>query len=84
MHLAASIGASFECPQEVAPRLVVTRVFFHLCAGVENPLRHETLQCAEAQIQHRIVPAHGLGKELRGLRFDSVLQGLLDPDVCRL
>ena len=31
-----------------------------------------------AQVKHRIVPAHGIGKELHGLLFDAVLEGLLD------
>ena len=75
----------FECPREVAPRLRCdVRLLFHLFTGVDDPLRHETLHGAEAQIQHRMVTAHGLGKELHGLLSDDALQGLLDRDVCRL
>ena len=47
-------------------------------------MRHETLHGAEAQIQHRIVTAHGLGKELHGLFSDAALQGLLNREFCRL
>ena len=70
----------------MAPRLRCdVRLLFHLFAGVDHPLRPETLHGAEAQIQHRIVTAaHGLDKELHGLLFDAVFQGLLDRDVCRL
>ena len=45
---------------------------------MQNPVCHETLHGVEAQVKHRIVPAHGLGKELNGLLFDVVLQRLLD------
>ena len=65
----------FECAREVAPGFRCdARVFLHLCAGMQNPVRHETLHDAEAQVKHRIVQAHGLGKELHGLQFDAVLQ----------
>ena len=47
---------------------------------MDHPLRHETLHGAEAEIQHRIVPAHGLDKELHGLLFDAVFQGLLGEE----
>ena len=49
---------------------------------MQNPVRHETLHGAAAQVQHSLVPAHGRGKELHGLLFDAVLQRLLDRDVC--
>ena len=45
-----------------------------------HPMRR--FRGAEAQVQHHLVPTHGLGKELQGLLFDAVLQRLLDRDVC--
>ena len=51
---------------------------------MQNPVRHETLHGAEAQVQHCLVPAHGLGEELHGLLFDVVRHRLLDRDVCWL
>ena len=63
----------FESPRELAPS-------FRCDARVFPPLRRH----AEAQVQHRLVPTHGLCKELHGLLFDAVLQGLPDRDVCGL
>ena len=54
----------FECLREVAPGFRCdARVFLHLCAGTQKPARHETLHGAEAQVKHRIVPAHALGEK---------------------
>ena len=85
MALDARLGASSNVQEKWRQAFVVMLVFFlHLCAGMQNPVRHETLHGAEAKVKHRIVPAHGLGKELHGLLFDAVLQRLLDRDVCWL
>ena len=85
MALAARIGASSNVQERWRQAFVVMLVFFlHLCAGVQNPVRHETLHGVEAQVQHRLVPTHGFGKELHGLLFDAVFQRLLDRDVCWL
>ena len=74
--LAASLGASSNVQERWRQAFVVMLVFFHLCARVQNPMRHERLHCAEAQVQHCLVPTHGLCEELHGLLFDDVLQGL--------
>ena len=58
--------------------------FLHLCAGMQNPVRHKTLHGVEAKVKQRLVPTHGFGKELHGLLFDAVFQKLLDRDVCWL
>ena len=41
---------------------------------MQNPVCQETLHGTEAQVKHRLVPAHGFGKELHGLLFDAVLE----------
>ena len=75
----------FECPRKVAPGFRCdARVFLHFCADMQNPVCHETHHGVEAQVQHRLVPTHGLCKELHGLLFDAVFQRLLDRDVCWL
>ena len=83
--LAASLGASSNVEREVAPGFRCdAHVFLHLCAGMQNPVRHETLHGVEAKVKHRLVPTHGFGKELHGLLFDAVFQRLLNRDVCWL
>ena len=61
-----------ECDVEVlvAPSFRCDARVFSTSAQACRTL--ETLRGAEAQVKQRIVPAHGLGKELHGL-----LQGLL-------
>ena len=68
MALAASLGASFECPREVAPGFRCDVRVLCTCTQACRA-RHEALHGAEARVKHRIVPAHGLGKELHGLLF---------------
>ena len=53
--IAASVGASSNVQERWRQALVLVLVFFHLCAGVQNPVRHETLHGAEAQVQHRLL-----------------------------
>ena len=68
-------GAFFSVQKRWRQAFAVMLVFFRLCAAVQNSERHETLHGAEAQVQHRLVPAHGLSKELHGLLFEAVLKG---------
>ena len=67
MQHAASIGASRNVHERWRQALAVMVVFFLFCACVQKSAHHDTFHGA----QHRLVPAHGLGKELHGLLFDE-------------
>ena len=47
-------------------------VFFSTSAQACRTLCQETLHGADAKVKHRLVPAHGFGKELHGLLCDAV------------
>ena len=71
--------------ERVRQAFVVMLVFFSTsAAGVQNPVRHETLHGVEAKVSTASSRHTDSAKKLHGLLFDAVFQRLLDRDVCWL